>query len=187
MRKQNLYFFVLFIIQKHLLAIVAQENIWCQKVDFNRQTSVVTEFGECSGQPTPNILKINSYSDTTITPFRSTSVFHLSAIEGFSCLQSTSTFTLNINTEIRTAIFLSWDTVGAWVRVQILDNDGEAIDVVTHLDESNGWTAIHGKVNRSIENAQVSAVIFVNLQFNIQILPLKTFRLKFQRISIQIA
>lgn len=155
MRKIILNLFIVFIVQKHLPLLYAQ-NIRCQKVDFNRPTSIVEEFGQCPGQSV-NVLKINSYSATSIEPFRPTSEFHLSATdEGLSCLQSTSTFTLDVHSEIRTAIFLSWETLGAWVRIQIFDLDGEQIDVVAEQEESDRWIAFSGKVNRSIENAQVN-------------------------------
>lgn len=91
-------------------------------------------------------------------PFRPSSQFHLSAVEGLSCLQSTSIFSLDINSEIRTAIFLSWTTFGAWVRVQIFDKDGEQIDVMVQLEESSEWVVFYANVNRSIENAQVIRV-----------------------------
>lgn len=153
MRKIISNLIILFIIQNHQPLIGAQ-NRRCRKVDFNRPTSVVDEFDECAGA---SVLKINSYAATTIEPFRPTSDFHLSATDqGVSCLQSTSIFTLDDNSEIRTAIFLRWETVGAWVQVQIFDLDGEVIDVVAQSEESNRWMAFYGKVNRSIENAQVN-------------------------------
>lgn len=155
MRKIILNLFVIVIVQRQLRTTCAQ-NIRCQKVDFNRQSSVVNEFGDCAGVTPPNVLKINSYSNTIIPPFRPTSEFHLSAVDGFSCLLSTSTFELDSFSEIRTAIFLSWDTVGPWVTVQIFDNDGDEVDVIAHSEESNGWLAYSVKVNRTIENAQVS-------------------------------
>lgn len=155
MWKIILNLFIAFVIPKQLPSICAQ-NIMCQKVDFNRPTSVVNEFDECPGESL-SVLKINSYSATTITPFRPTSEFHLSTIaEGLSCLQSTSVFTLDANSEIRTAIFLSWVDSGAWIKVQIIDNDGDQIDVMAQVEESDRWIAFYGKVNRSIENAQVN-------------------------------
>lgn len=155
MKKILLSLLIVFTTQLVLPLIYAQ-NIRCEKVDFNRPTSVVNEFGECPGE-SANVLKINSYAATTIEPFRPTSEFHLSATDqGLSCLQSTSTFTLDIYSEIRTAIFLSWETPGAWVKVQIFDIDGQQIDVVADLEESDVWIDYYGKVNRSIENAHVS-------------------------------
>lgn len=156
MRKTIFNLFVVFIVQRHLRTACAQ-NIRCQKVDFNRQSSVVGEFGECADAIPRNVLKINSYSDTSITPFRPKSEFHLTAVSGQSCLLSTSTFTLNSFSEIRTAIFLSWDAfVGSSVKVQIFDHhDGDEIDVIVHSEESNGWLAYYVKVNRTIDNAQV--------------------------------
>ncbi|KAG4070664.1 hypothetical protein HA402_013584 [Bradysia odoriphaga] len=163
MRKTILNLVIIFIVQRQLRTTCA-ENIRCQKVDFNRQTSVLDEFGECNGVVPPNVLKINSYSATTITPFRPTSEFHLSAVDGLSCLLSTSTFSLNNFSEIRTAIFLNWDTVGAWVKVQIFDNDGEEIDVIAQSEESNGWIAYYVKVNKTIENVQIE--ISTNMNAN---------------------
>lgn len=138
-------------------ATINAENVLCQKVDFNRASSVVNEFRECSNENgTPNILKVNSYSASTITPFRSKAEYHLSAVVGFSCLQSSLMFTLDTNSQIRTAIYLNRNDVGAWVKVSILDTDSDENYAVADLNESVGWLAIHGKVNRYIENAQVS-------------------------------
>lgn len=143
---------IVFIIQNQFL--VYAQNM-CEKVDFNRDTSELNEFGPCVGESLI-VLKINSYAATTIEPFRPTSQFHLSATDiGLSCLQSTTTFALDSNSEIRTAIFLSWDVFGAWVEIQIVDGDGELVDVVARLEESIGWVSFYGNVNRSIENAQV--------------------------------
>lgn len=156
MRKIIFKLFIVFGI--HLPRIVAQ-NIRCQKVDFNRPTSVVDEFEQCTGEngESLNVLKINSYSATTVAPFRPASTFHLSATdEGLSCLQSTSIFSLDINSEVRTAIFVSWTFSGAWVKVQILDKYEGQSDAIVESEESNKWTAFHGKVNRTIANAQVS-------------------------------
>lgn len=156
MRKIIFKLFIVFGI--HLPIIVAQ-NIRCQKVDFNRPTSVVDEFEQCSGEngESLHVLKINSYSGTTIAPFRPASAFHLSATdEGLSCLQSTSMFSLDSNSDIRTAMFVSWTVFGAWVKVQIVDKYEQQIDTIVELEESNQWTAFQGKVNRSIANAQVS-------------------------------
>lgn len=145
---------IVFLIQSQLLFTYAQ-NARCQKVDFNRPTSVVNEFSVCVGESL-SVLKINSYAATTIEPFRPTSEFHLSATdEGLSCLESTSIFTLDNNSEIRTAIFLSWIVAGAWVEVHIFDRDTGQDDLLVNLEESNKWLAFNGKVNRSIENAQV--------------------------------
>lgn len=144
---------IVFIIQSQLNLVYAQNM--CQKVDFNRDTSELNEFQQCVGESSI-VLKINSYAATTIVPFRPTSAFHLSATDiGLSCLQSTRIFTLDNNSEIRTAIFLSWDIVGAWAEIVILDENGEHVDVVARLEESNGWTSFYGQLNRSIENAQV--------------------------------
>ncbi|XP_037032610.1 mucin-2-like [Bradysia coprophila] len=162
MKKTILNLVIIFIVQRQLRTTA--QNIRCQKVDFNRQTSVVEEFGECVGVAPPNVLKINSYSATTITPFRPTSEFHLSAVDGLSCLLSTFTFSLDSFSEIRTAIFLHWDVVGAWVKVQIFDNDGDVIDVIAQSEMSNGWIAYNVKVNRTIENAQIE--ISTNMNAN---------------------
>lgn len=152
----NLLLIVL-ILQNQLLLIYAK-NRSCQKVDFNRPTFVIDEFGKCPGESL-NILKMNSYADSTIEPFRPTSEFYLSATDrGLSCLQSTSVFTLDENSEIRTAIFLTYIEFGPWIEVQIFDRDGGQVDVVASLEESKGWVAFYGKVNRSIEDAQVCFV-----------------------------
>lgn len=148
---------IVFIIPNQSQWILAQ-NPSCQKIDFNRPTSVLSEFEECTGEWLP-VLKINSYADTTVQPFRPNSEFHLTTTdEGLSCLQSTTIFTLDENSEIRTAIYFSLVDQGAWINVLIFDREGGDVDDVITLDETSGWVAFSGKVNRTIEHATVCVV-----------------------------
>lgn len=130
----------------------------CLEIDFNKTTSLINSFQECVGKYLPGMI-IKSYLDTTVTPYRETSLFYLSnQWEGMSCLETTSAFSLIESSFIESVIFLNGVWPGAWIEISIIDIDtGEQVLVRKLLPENN-WIRLNEEIKRSFSNAQVCKI-----------------------------
>lgn len=127
----------------------------CLEVDFNNSTSLVATFKECREQYLPKLI-IKSYLDTSITPYRDTSLYYLSnEWEGLSCLETSSIFSLNDSSFIESAIFLNGVSPGAWIDISVVDaNTGER-EVLKKVEMANNWIQLSEEIKGTYNNVQV--------------------------------
>lgn len=126
----------------------------CRQIDFNNETST-NEFEPCEDL---NVFGIKSYSDVSITPFRSDAEFHLSNIDvGYACIRTIQTFNLDSNTEIDSIIYLNSNPADTQSFVEISAFDTEDGDVYTlgRVIVSDEWNEFHSYFSRSINYAKV--------------------------------
>ncbi|XP_037031006.1 uncharacterized protein LOC119070672 [Bradysia coprophila] len=126
----------------------------CLKIDFNNATSLFGIFKECHLQYLPELI-IKSYVDTTITPYRDTSLFFLSnKWEGYSCLETTSNFPLPEASIVDSVIFLNGAWPGAWIEFSVTDIYTGVREVVKRLEITNNWIRLSEEIKGSYSNAQ---------------------------------
>lgn len=102
-------------------------------------------------------LIIKSYADSTITPYRDTSSFYLSnKWEGYSCLETISTFSLPESSYVDAVIFLTGTWPGAWIEISVADINSDAREVVKRLDMQNNWIRLSGEIKGTYNNARVN-------------------------------
>ncbi len=136
----------------------------CLDVDFNDPTSLLNTFKECHLQYLPELI-IKSYQDTTITPYRPTSQFHLSnKWEGYSCLESTSTFSLVESSFIESVIFLDGAWPGAWIELSVVDIQTGEGEVLKRLGIENNWIRFYEEIKGKYNNAQVRKDCYIVLK-----------------------
>lgn len=147
---------ILFILFGFLCSMISTEDPkpYCSKIDFNRPT--FTEFRECRGKFLP-LFSVKSYSGSSaITPFRPTSKYYLSTnVEGYTCAESSSKYSLNESSRIDSAIFLSFENAGAFVEILVVDTDKNIPVYSWKNDSSTNWYRINGRIKNKIPNAQV--------------------------------
>lgn len=127
----------------------------CFQVDFNDQNAL-NAFESCEDI---NMLGIKSYKDAPIESYRNYPEFYLSNIQsGWSCISTTQTFNLDINTEMDLIIYLNSEAVDsdAFVEIQAFDTEGGDVYTFGIIDVSGDWNIFHAKFSRSVNNAKVS-------------------------------
>lgn len=148
----NFLLFLLFLIS--FIEFVVSEPLYCSKVDFNRPT--FSEFIECKNKFVPLFIIQNYANKPSITPYRPTSEYFLSANnEGSTCAESTTIYLLNSSSRIDAAVFLSFENPGAFVEILVFDADRNIPVYSWRNDSSNGWYTIWGRIGTTIKNARV--------------------------------
>ncbi|XP_037041562.1 uncharacterized protein LOC119078205 [Bradysia coprophila] len=134
-----------------------EENL-CATIDFNQQSSsqILNDFQSCEDLQLPP-LTIKSYENSTISPYRASSTFHLSSqTEGMSCLQLSKPLALDSNSRIRSAIYLNTLWPGAWVEIYVYDKLTGDRQVILSVESSgHEWRSLTGSVNRKFDHAQI--------------------------------
>lgn len=159
-----------------LLSVVAIRNAWCEseycsKIDFNRPQ--FTEFVKCINKFLP-LFVIKDYTSTSsITPYRPTSEYFLStAVEGFTCAESTKIYHLNSSSRIEAAVFLSFENPGAFFEVLVFDVDRNIPVFSWKNVSSTTWYTIKGKISREIKKARVRDICFHTMELNLLFHPI---------------
>lgn len=137
-----------------LIGLSSAQNS-CAKIDFNQST--YPAFRECRGKFLPVfIVKEYAYFHD-IKPYRPSSRYFLSTnIDGYSCIESTFKFNLNINSRIEAAVYLN-SFANAFVEIVVYNMDQNNVPVYSWRNaSSNGWFLVHGDIRSSIPNAQVT-------------------------------
>lgn len=135
--------------------------MFCEKIDFNR--IAYEKIQQCTLQNLPK-LEIKNYAATTnVKPFRPTSSYYLSTVPiGYSCSQTTKTYTLNQRTRIEAAIFLK-SFEYANVEISVYDVDLRQKMHSWMIGASDGkptsWFVFHGEVAQNISNAVVKVFV----------------------------
>lgn len=154
--KSVLFFVTLIVIDNNLS--MAQSQMNCAKIDFNRTTT--PEFGECLGKNQPNFVIKSYQTQKELTPYRPNSKYYLSYNfhDSYSCGESTMQLTVNPTSLIEAAIHFK-SAGSSFLEIVVYDADrNERIDSL-RTDGTNGWQIIYKNLRRTIQNARVRSFL----------------------------
>lgn len=133
-----------------------QEGPSCVQFDFNDQDSIL-QFESCHSEY--STFTIQSYTNSSIQPYRSDSQYYLGNSGRWSCIRTKNAFHVDENTEIYFAAYLKSVVVddNSFVNLRVVDMLPKNLGGVT---VSSTWQEIHLYANFSQTDAQVIRSIF---------------------------
>ncbi|XP_037051629.1 uncharacterized protein LOC119085356 [Bradysia coprophila] len=131
-------------------------------IDFNN-ANLTTDFDRCTSY---NAFRIESYQDKKLDSYRNGSETFLSnsVYGGWMCLITKSTFTLERDAKLSTAINVTSQsgTGPAIVEIRVLDMDsGMEYDMI-ETETTNQWKLLSNTVDKRVENAKIDVMAFVS-------------------------